>query len=97
MRKPISTIKLSKNLTLSECHPSGEKKHGFWLYDDIQGMNLAMGSPTEITALTEALEYYQRKLLKTEMELKNLKENVNSFVSSLNRDDYDYDEEDDEF
>lgn len=45
-------------------------KSGYWLWDENRGMNLAMRAPTPEAALTEALEYYQRRCREQQEELK---------------------------
>lgn len=63
----ISSVNLSDTLHLTEIGPkSGDR--GFWLYDDTQGMNLAMRATTREAALLEALRYYQTYLAKARAE-----------------------------
>jgi hypothetical protein len=56
---------------------------GFWLYDKSRGMNLAMRGKTEQEAFISALNYYQKRLTKVEIEFKNLENKVNNFINSL--------------
>lgn len=77
MRKPISTIKLTDTLNLSECHD------GFWLYDKTRGMNLAMRSKTSTDALVKAIMYYQNRLIDIEQLHKELKNKVDVFVDQF--------------
>ena len=77
MRKPISTIKLTDTLNLSECHD------GFWLYDKTRGMNLAMRSKTSTDALVKAIMYYQNRLINIEQLHKELKKKVDVFVDQF--------------
>ena len=77
MRKPISTIKLTETLNLSECHD------GFWLYDSTRGMNLAMRSKTSTDALVKAIMYYQNRLIDIEQLHKELKNKVDVFVDQF--------------
>ena len=77
MRKPISTIKLTDTLNLSECHD------GFWLYDKTRGMNLAMRSKTSTDALVKAIMYYQNRLINIEQLHKELKNKVDVFVDQF--------------
>lgn len=86
MKPPIYSEKLNEFLTISECHPCGERGHGYWLYDKIQGMNLAMAAPSEKYALVEAITYYQKKYIEIEKELEEIKEKVRSFINSINGD-----------
>lgn len=65
------------NITLSK------GKDGFWLYDKSRGMNLAMRGKTEQEAFISALNYYQKRLTKVEIEFKNLENKVNNFINSL--------------
>jgi len=74
---PISFTKLSKTLELSECND------GFWLFDTTRGMNLAMRAKSRDGAFTEALTYYQNRLLDREKELKELRGKVDSFLSQF--------------
>ncbi len=57
-----------------------EVKSGFWLYDTTRGMNLSMRAKTKEDCFFEALKYYQRRLMETELELKSITEKVDSFV-----------------
>jgi len=84
MRPPISQIKLSKFLTLSECHPTSEHRGAYWLYDDTLGMNLAMGAYTPQEAFTKALTYYQERLLEVTKAHKELTEKVEALVEWFN-------------
>lgn len=77
MRKPISTIKLTDTLNLSECHD------GFWLYDKTRGMNIAMRSKTSTDALVKAIMYYQNRLINIEQLHKELKNKVDVFVDQF--------------
>ena len=43
---------------------------GYWLWDENRGMNLAMRAESEEAALIEALEYYQKRLVDVESDLK---------------------------
>lgn len=73
----ISHVKLSPTLVLTEDH------HGFWLWDETRGMNLAMKARSERDAFVEALDYYQSRLLQVEEELKSLSEKVEKFVNQF--------------
>ena len=69
--KPDHIWRLSETLTLCEFvappdwrYQSGN--YGFWLWDETQGMNLAMRSETERVALIDAIKYYQNRLIEVE-------------------------------
>lgn len=82
-RPPISNRKLSDTLMLSECHPTADYRGKWWLWDETQGCNLAMGAETEEEALVQALEYYQTYLAKYKGLYKDMKAKVDSFVSEF--------------
>lgn len=71
------SIDLSPTLNLTEDH------HGFWLWDDTRGMNLAMRSSTEQSAFVEALGYYQKRCAEVEEKLSVLSAKVDAFVSQF--------------
>lgn len=81
--KSIRNIKLTDNLTLSEC------KDGYWLYDYTRGMNLSMRAKTQEDAFVEAITYYQKRTKKIEDELKKLNESVSVFINSVSDEDED--------
>lgn len=83
MRPAISSTKLSDTITISECHPTSDHPGAFWLYDKTQGMNLAMGEKTTEEALFKALEYYQKRALRFEMEYNGLNDKVQNFVKTI--------------
>lgn len=66
-------------------------KEGFWLYDEIAGMNLAMRAPSEREALIEALTYYQKRVAALKNERDALLNKVNTLKEIL------IDDEDDDF
>jgi len=76
-RKSIRTEHINDRTSLSLC------KDGYWLYDKSRGMNLAMHTPTEKSALIEALEYYQSKLALVEASHRDLIKKVESFVNTV--------------
>lgn len=80
--KAIRNIKLTDNLTLSEC------KDGYWLYDYTRGMNLSMRAKTQENAFVEAITYYQKRTKEVEYELNKLNKSVNMFINSVS-DEYD--------
>jgi len=75
--KAISSTKLTDTLTISECHD------GYWLYDYTRGMNLAMRAKTERDAFIKAITYYQKLIIETNKELKNLNNAIDVFISSV--------------
>jgi len=77
MGKHIESKQLSETLTLSEC------TDGYWLYDTTRGMNLAMRAKTADAAYLETIEYYQRRLIEVETNLKTLEGKVDSFLSQF--------------
>lgn len=77
MGKLTEHTQLTPTLGLSIC------SDGVWLWDETQGMNLAMHAKTERSAFVEALTYYQRRLIEVEAEHKALKEKVDAFVSQV--------------
>ncbi len=83
MRPAIKVQKLSPTLTMSECHPTSDHKGAFWLYDDVQGMNLAMGEPTRESALLQALNYYQNRCIRFEANYESLQNKVDAFVNQF--------------
>lgn len=79
--KTISTEELSETLELSEC------EDGFWLWDNIVGMNLAMRAKTREEALLECIRYYQRRLPEITVRLTSLQAKVDSFLEQFSDDD----------
>lgn len=77
MGKYISTKKLTDTLSLSEC------TDGFWLHDKTRGMNISMRAKTEELAFTEALTYYQKRMLDIETKYKDLQTKVDSFLTQF--------------
>lgn len=75
--------KLSESLSICECHRDAERPQGFWIYDKIAGMNLAMGNPDRDAAFVEVITYYQKRLQSTTQELATLQHKVDSFVSQF--------------
>lgn len=80
-KKAISQIKLTDNLTMSEC------TDGYWLYDYTRGMNLSMRAKTKDDAFVEALTYYQKRCAELEKTKKKLYDSVNNFIESLSDND----------
>lgn len=83
MSNIINNEKLSENLTLTEC------KDGFWLWDNVVEMNLAMRAKTREAALLECIEYYQRRLPKVLRDLMSLQDKVDSFLVQFKEEDND--------
>ena len=81
--RALSSRKLTETLMLSECKPTAENRGRFWLWDETQGMNLAMGAETEEEALVEALMYYQKYLAQYRNSYTNLRSQVDLFVESV--------------
>jgi hypothetical protein len=83
MGKPIRTIFNIDTFSLTEC------TDGYWLYDTVVGMNLAMRAKTEQDAYIEALLYYQKRLAKVKTDYNNLDDKVQTFVSQFLNEDED--------
>jgi hypothetical protein len=62
------------------CHRDSERPEGFWLYDADAGHNLAMGAPTEIEALVQAVQYWKQRAKQAEKEHTELRTYVDQFV-----------------
>jgi hypothetical protein len=75
--KSIRNIRLTDNLTMSEC------KDGYWLYDYTKGMNLSMRAKTQEDAFVEAISYYQKRLEKVEIKLNKQTKEIDKFISSI--------------
>ena len=60
---------------------------GYYLYDYVVGMNIAMRAKTEQDAYIEALLYYQKRLSETKAMYKDLKDKVDGFLSQVIVDD----------
>lgn len=76
----LTSIFRTKTIQLNTNHDD------FWLYDEIQGMNLVVRAKTERDAFVEAIEWYQKRLENTEEKLKTLTDKVASFVQVLHDD-----------
>jgi hypothetical protein len=83
MGKCISSKKLTDTLTLSEC------TDGFYLYDKIRGMNISMRAKTEEQAFVATITYYQKMLMISQTQYKNLSEKVESFIGGFINDEGD--------
>lgn len=76
-----SSKDLGKNLAIYECQRDGEGPQGFWIYDRIAGMNLAMREPDRDKAFVDVIEYWQKRCISAEIEYESLHEKVDAFVS----------------
>jgi hypothetical protein len=88
--------KINDFLSLTECthtyvNDKGETKtggdHGWWLYDETFGMNLAMRAKTKEGALVEALLFYQKYYIREKNSLSDLQQKVNSFLRQFEKKD----------
>lgn len=83
-RPPIQSQKLNDSLYLSERYPDSEcRTNNWWLHDKRAGMNLAMRAPTRDAAFVSVIEYWAKRSLKLEAELKELRSKVDSFVGQF--------------
>ena len=71
------------SLSMHLCHRDSEHPEGFWLYDEdaLGGINLAMGAPSEVAALVEALNFWKARAKKIEAEHATLVKHVEAFVN----------------
>lgn len=65
-----------------------ETNQGYYLYDNILGMNIAMRAKTEQDACIEALLYYQKRLMEVKTDYNDLNNKVKSFLSQFDKEDY---------
>jgi len=77
MKKYTNSKILSDSLELTT------SKSGIWLYDTTQGMYLSMRAVDEVTALTEAITYYQEKVGEVMRDYDRLDKIVRAFLSEL--------------
>lgn len=77
MAKFIKEIFKNDNFSLSEC------SDGFYLYDYIREMNIAMRAKNEQEAYIEALIYYQKRLSILEYNHRDLQKKVQAFISQF--------------
>lgn len=82
-KPPDKTWHLSETLTLCQYDSPKNGNFGFWLYDETRGMNLAIRAATAQHALVDALNYYQKRLLKVEKEHDEIAKKVDAFVSQF--------------
>ena len=76
-------VTLSDTLSLCEYTDPKNANYGFWLYDEMRGMNVAMRAESEREAFVEALMYYQGRLQEVEVSYSDLQSKVASFVSQF--------------
>ena len=81
MGKAIRAVFNLDTLSLTECTT------GYYLYDYVLGMNIAMDAKTEQDACIEALLYYQKRLAEVKAEYDTLNNKVESFLSQFDNDD----------
>ena len=81
MAKVIRKVFKIDTLSLHEC------TNGYYLYDYVVCMNIAMYAKTEQDAYIEALLYYQKRLVEVKADYKNLNDKVNNFLSQFNEED----------
>ena len=81
MGKAIRNVFKTDTLSLTEC------TNGYYLYDTVEGMNIAMYAKTEQEACIEALLYYQKRLVEVKTDYKTLNDKVESFLCQFDRDD----------
>ena len=84
MAKFIRSIFKTDTLSLCECND------GFYLYDYVVGMNIAMRAKTEHDAVIEALMYYQKTLQKVKADYKELTGKIETFVSQFIKEDEEF-------
>lgn len=73
MAKFIRSIFKTETLSLCECN------YGFYLYDTVVSMNIAMRAKTEQDAYIEALMYYQKSLKQAQLRYNDINSKVESF------------------
>jgi hypothetical protein len=78
--KTPSPEKLLPTLTLTNCWD------GWWLYDETQGMNLAMRAPSREAALLYALQYHRERHIKYANQHAALSQKVLAFTSQFHPD-----------
>lgn len=77
MGKAIRNVFKIDTLSLVEC------SDGYYLYDTVVGMNIAMHTKTEQDACIQALLYYQKRLVEVSTDYKILNDKVESFLSQF--------------
>jgi hypothetical protein len=81
MGKPIRNVFKTDTLTLTEC------TDGYYLWDKVEGFNIAIHAKSEQQALIDGLDYYQRYHSKLKKEYKELNDKVESFLCQFSGDD----------
>lgn len=79
MGKAIRNVFKIDTLSLVEC------TDGYYLYDTIIGMNIAMHEKTEQDACIKALLYYQKTLQTIKVDYQTLESKVSHFISLIER------------
>lgn len=74
---------LSYTLSLCEYRDPKNGKFGFWIYDEVQGINLAMRAKTSTDAFVGAIMFYQQRLAIVERDYDRLLNKVEVFVSQF--------------
>ena len=82
-KPPDVVIHLSETLTLCEYQSPKNGSFGFWLYDETQGMNLAVRAKSEREAFVDALNFYQTYYKQEKEEHTKLAKKVAAFVSQF--------------
>lgn len=80
-KPPCHIVTLSDTLSLCEYTDPKNGNYGFWLYDEMRGMNVAMRAESEREAFVAAMTYYQSRLQEVETGYSELQTKVDSFVS----------------
>jgi hypothetical protein len=81
MGKPIRNVFKTETFTLTEC------TDGYFLWDQVRKINIAMYAKTEQSALIEGLLYYQRRCAEISKDYKELDAKVQLFFSQFNEED----------
>ena len=89
MSKPPDIQVPLNSETLSLCGFTFGGSKGYWLYDEVVGMNLGMRAETPNDAFVEALHFYQKRLKEREAELFALQAKVDAFVEQFTEPDED--------
>lgn len=83
-RKPISNVKLTEHMVLSECHPDMDcRSVSWWIYDKRAGMNIGMRAETRDAAFVEAIQYWAKRAMRAEASYDGITRKVNSFLEQL--------------
>jgi hypothetical protein len=80
MAKAIKNVFKLKTLSLTETN------EGYYLYDNLAGMNIVMRAKTEQDACIEALLFYQKRYLELNSTYKELDNKVQNFLSQFEKD-----------